>query len=496
MYSCIAHNPCANTANRVKKLEGYLTKLGTRTPKRLIVGAAILLLTIVPNAESQIWKTDSTLPSPNDNPWVYPEPEMTHYEEPVYPSISKDAGHQGTVIVNALLDTKGKVLDATTYRSSGYPLLDKAAIEAAFKCEWTPAYRSSQPIAYWTNYPVEFVLEDKKPDTDQESRSFAIMLVKEKDLTSRDAIPEGEIRIWGGFNDGLDSGMIGTISRENNVIGKAPVADLRVIWVDGEEAICHYEMKDSDFFIKPWDRATFIITKPASSAILERGLAAFSEGKPEDALSYLDNIWCLARGNQFVEQVTGQCRQHLKSKTAADLSKSERARWRRQTLDFLKMAKKFNAAGSPHMARRYVNRVLMIDSTNRMALTILDSIPEFDYYDDKTRQCNRFDSILAGTAVPAVDEYVPVDRAVKLVSCEDFDWPMGLGGARSGEVQIRLLIGIDGEVLNAVVHESCGSEKLDNAALEHARDCKYKPAIAHNQPIVSWTGYGLYFLLH
>ncbi len=467
--------------------------------KRILKPVAIsvvCLLSVFPGrAVAQIWKTDSTLPPPNQSVWVSPRPEMIHYEEPEYPAVSREAGHQGYVIVKALLDKDGIVLDAIAYRSSGHPLLDRAAIEAAFKCKWTPAYRDNFPIAYWTKYPVEFVLEEKESDTEKETRSFAILLVKEEPPVTKDALPEGEIRVWGGFNDGLDDNMIGTISRESRVYGEIPIADVYVTWVQGEESLCHYEMRDPESFIKPWDRVSFTVTKPRSSAILERGLHAFSEGRAEEALSYLDDIWCLARDNQFVAQVTEQCLQHLNSRTAADLSRSERAAWRRQTLDFLRLAQRFNESGNPHMAWRYVNRVLLIDSANQMALRLLDSIPEYDYYEDKIRRCNRYDSVLAGTVIPEIDEYVPVDTAARLVSHEQPKFP-ALTDCAFGSVRIKLLIGSDGEILDAVVYESSGHETLDNAALENARKCVYEPAIARGQPITTWVSYSVDFVLY
>lgn len=466
------------------------------TIRTLIAVAAILVLTLSYEAQSQIWKTDSTLPSPDEYVYVSLEPEMISCEDPEYPTRSKEAGHWGFVIVKALIDATGAVRDATIDRSSGYLLLDKAAMEAAYACKWKPAVDYQYPVAAWVIYPVEFELEERETDVQQEeTRSFAIMLVKEKDPASRDALPKGGMRIWGGFNDGLDSGMTGTISRDDNVYGEVDIANVSIEWVDGEEAICNYTMARADFFIKPWDRASFMPTKPKSSEILERGLAAFSEGKPEEALSYLDNIWCLARDNQFVAQATEQCRQQLDARKAADLSRPEFISWRRQTLDFLRMAKKFNTAGNPHMARRYVNRVLLIDSSNAMARSILDSIPPFDYYEDKTRQCNRFDSILAGTVIPEFGEHVPVDSKAKLVHCDESDFP-DTHGYLSGLVRMRLLIGVTGEVLEVVLHRSSGFEVLDDESLKFARGCVYEPAIARGQPITTWTTYSISFVLY
>lgn len=58
-------------------------------------------------------------------------PKFLHYQPPVYPMAAKRMKQQGVVVVDVKLDAEYGQGPATLYSSSGYNLLDNAAIEAA-----------------------------------------------------------------------------------------------------------------------------------------------------------------------------------------------------------------------------------------------------------------------------------------------------------------------------------------------------------------------------
>ena len=99
------------------------------------------------------------LPEPDEFVPVEVIPEMVYRAEPVYPPQAIQNGWEGVVCVQALVDKNGVVRDAQVNKSSGFPCLDEAAVEAAYLCRYTPAIQNGRPVACWVSYRVEFVLD-------------------------------------------------------------------------------------------------------------------------------------------------------------------------------------------------------------------------------------------------------------------------------------------------------------------------------------------------
>lgn len=57
-------------------------------------------------------------------------PVKVFHTDPVYPRVARRRGWEGTVYLSALLDTEGTVLTVEIVKSSGYAVLDEAALEA------------------------------------------------------------------------------------------------------------------------------------------------------------------------------------------------------------------------------------------------------------------------------------------------------------------------------------------------------------------------------
>ncbi|MBN2626435.1 MAG: TonB family protein [Spirochaetales bacterium] len=59
----------------------------------------------------------------------------------VYPYKARKKGYEGQVLCHVRVGTDGKVLDATVFTSSGYDLLDQAALDAVLAAEYSPGTR-------------------------------------------------------------------------------------------------------------------------------------------------------------------------------------------------------------------------------------------------------------------------------------------------------------------------------------------------------------------
>jgi protein TonB len=77
---------------------------------------------------------------------------------PVYPRRAIDLRAQGEALIGALLDTAGRPHDLRVLRSSGHPMLDRAALTAVAGWAFEPGRRAGQPVAARVEIPVRFTL--------------------------------------------------------------------------------------------------------------------------------------------------------------------------------------------------------------------------------------------------------------------------------------------------------------------------------------------------
>ena len=71
-----------------------------------------------------------------------------------YPDIARQAGVEGTVVVQALVGTDGRVRDMRIVRS--IPMLNGAALEAVRQWRFKPAATGGKPVAAWVSVPIPF----------------------------------------------------------------------------------------------------------------------------------------------------------------------------------------------------------------------------------------------------------------------------------------------------------------------------------------------------
>jgi protein TonB len=84
-------------------------------------------------------------------------PVLLSVEPPVYPEIVRDAGIDGTVMVQVLVGKDGKVKKAQAVE--GPEVLHTAAVKAAKTALFKPALQGTSPVEVWVMIPVTFQLQ-------------------------------------------------------------------------------------------------------------------------------------------------------------------------------------------------------------------------------------------------------------------------------------------------------------------------------------------------
>lgn len=74
---------------------------------------------------------------------------------PQYTEIARRARRQGVVVLKAVIDREGRVVDAKILKPLGFGL-DEAALEAAGQWRFTPATLHGKPVAVYMNLTVTF----------------------------------------------------------------------------------------------------------------------------------------------------------------------------------------------------------------------------------------------------------------------------------------------------------------------------------------------------
>ena len=77
----------------------------------------------------------------------------------VYPEIAREAGIEGTVIVQAQIGKDGTVRATKILKGIPKTGLDEAAIDAIKRTQWKPAYQRDKAVTVWISIPVVFRLK-------------------------------------------------------------------------------------------------------------------------------------------------------------------------------------------------------------------------------------------------------------------------------------------------------------------------------------------------
>jgi protein TonB len=81
---------------------------------------------------------------------------------PPYPMVARRMGFHGKVVLNVEVLSEGKAGQVLLHTSSGYDILDNAALQTIKSWRFTPARRFGQPVTQWFLVPIKFSLEDNE----------------------------------------------------------------------------------------------------------------------------------------------------------------------------------------------------------------------------------------------------------------------------------------------------------------------------------------------
>ena len=80
-------------------------------------------------------------------------------DPPPYPRLARKRGQQGTVVLGVLVNREGGVAELQIEESSGYGLLDRAALKAVRKWRFEPGRRGDLKVTMRVRVPVTFTLK-------------------------------------------------------------------------------------------------------------------------------------------------------------------------------------------------------------------------------------------------------------------------------------------------------------------------------------------------
>lgn len=91
-------------------------------------------------------------------------PPVTHASflnnpPPPYPRQSRRLGEQGRVVLAVEIDINGVASQAMISISSGYPRLDRTALETVLKWRFIAGKSDGMPKKMWIHIPINFILE-------------------------------------------------------------------------------------------------------------------------------------------------------------------------------------------------------------------------------------------------------------------------------------------------------------------------------------------------
>ena len=86
------------------------------------------------------------------------KPKPVYQQKPRYPDLARRAGIEVQVVVKALVDIDGSVMDVQVMKSSGNQMLDEAALGAARHWKFSPAKQRDKFVRVYVSIPINFRL--------------------------------------------------------------------------------------------------------------------------------------------------------------------------------------------------------------------------------------------------------------------------------------------------------------------------------------------------
>ncbi len=123
--------------------------------------------TVAVSAIPSVSVGDNSSPTPgNDfttatgNPTATAKPDYLRNPEPDYPLAARRRGQQGSVVLNVTVSPRGCATEVSLQQSSGFELLDQAAIKAVKTWDFEPARVGAMAVESKIEVPVRFKLSN------------------------------------------------------------------------------------------------------------------------------------------------------------------------------------------------------------------------------------------------------------------------------------------------------------------------------------------------
>ena len=98
-------------------------------------------------------------PAPLPPPLVEAIPMYRKNPAPRYPRNARRRGYEGKVILEVLVNEEGRVEDFRIFESSGYQVLDRAAMKSVQSWLFEPGRRGDERMEMWVKVPIRFDLK-------------------------------------------------------------------------------------------------------------------------------------------------------------------------------------------------------------------------------------------------------------------------------------------------------------------------------------------------
>lgn len=90
------------------------------------------------------------------------QPSLTRPIKPEYPLQARQEQWEGDVVCSALVSKRGTVLEASVANSSGYEILDAAALKAVRTARFVPAQKRGRPVELRVRLTISFRLDERR----------------------------------------------------------------------------------------------------------------------------------------------------------------------------------------------------------------------------------------------------------------------------------------------------------------------------------------------
>jgi len=329
----------------------------------------------------------------------------------------------------------------------------------------------------WVVAVLASVLAPAAPVT---AKDFPIIFLLPPDETQDR--PEALAFIDGGYLDGLQVGMEGvftqsTEKKDNRKRWKK--AKLRVRDVTAFAATCEFNHARWDDIR---DDIMVTIETPNLDAgdLLRLGKEAADAGQYDAAVHYLEKLESTESfdTDSTVADLLERCRANLQTAVPIELNPEETKIERGRAPGYDMVGSYFFTHAKRDAAREYLARAVRLNPDNKHAEYLLCQI-------DTGVACD------TNYVPPTPPEVMP-----EMVKQGPLDYPRSAKKrGREGLVWIKALVDETGVVIAALVSKSSGFKSLDQAALQQAYACEYKPAVQAGEPTPCWVGYRVNFKL-